>query len=91
MLLNRWVETEADCTLALSLDAGYVKAYLRRATARVEMGKVGSAERGEWWAFCELELARKVFFLKKLPLKCIFISLMFEEEGNIIFVVVNLS
>ncbi|XP_026692057.2 RNA polymerase II-associated protein 3 [Ciona intestinalis] len=41
--LQKFIETEADCTLSLSLDPAYTKAYLRRGSARVAMGKVGSA------------------------------------------------
>jgi len=41
--LKRFVESEADCTLALSHYPAYVKAYLRRGSARVALGKVDSA------------------------------------------------
>ena len=42
-----YVESEADCTLSLSLDPAYVKAYLRRGAARNALGKVESAVRGK--------------------------------------------
>ena len=45
-IFQRWVECEADCTLSLSLDSGYVKSYFRRAMARVQMGKISSAQKG---------------------------------------------
>lgn len=35
--MKDWSKAEADCSLALSLDESYVKAYLRRGTARKEM------------------------------------------------------
>lgn len=41
--LEKYVETEVDCTLALSLDPTYTKAYLRRGTARLALNKVESA------------------------------------------------
>ena len=41
--LKQFVESEADCTLALSHDPAYIKAYLRRGSARVALGKVESA------------------------------------------------
>lgn len=43
--LKKYFETEADCTLALSLDPTYTKAYLRRGIARAELGKVSSANK----------------------------------------------
>ena len=42
----RYIETEVDCTLALSLDPTYTKAYLRRGTARLALNKVESAVKG---------------------------------------------
>ena len=41
-----YVECETDSTLALSLDPVYVKAYLRRGSARKALGKVESAIKG---------------------------------------------
>ncbi|XP_039249953.2 RNA polymerase II-associated protein 3-like [Styela clava] len=43
--LKKYAETEADCTLALSLDPTYTKAYLRRGTARVALAKLSSARK----------------------------------------------
>ena len=43
--LKKFVQSEADCTLALSQDSANVKAYLRRGTARVALGKVESARK----------------------------------------------
>lgn len=43
LMLKKHAETEADCTLALSLDPSYTKAYLRRGAARVALGKTSSA------------------------------------------------
>lgn len=46
MLLYRFTEAEEDCSLALALDSSYVKAYYRRATARVKLGKLQEAKLG---------------------------------------------
>lgn len=35
----RYIAAEADCNRSLKLDAGYIKAYLRRATACINLGK----------------------------------------------------
>ncbi|XP_053628951.1 RNA polymerase II-associated protein 3 isoform X1 [Cherax quadricarinatus] len=37
--LKKYTAAEADCNKCLKLDAGYIKAYLRRATSRVNLGK----------------------------------------------------
>ena len=42
----RYAAAEQDCTLALELDATYVKAWLRRATARTLLDKLKAAEEG---------------------------------------------
>ena len=39
-------EAEKDCSLALALDDSYIKAYYRRATARVKLGKLEDAKLG---------------------------------------------
>ena len=51
-----WSEAEADCTLALSFDPKYVKAYARRAHARLAQRKISAALEGTppsgasvWW------------------------------------------
>lgn len=43
--LKKYSEAETDCTLTLSLDPSYTKAYLRRGTARVALGKTTSARK----------------------------------------------
>jgi tetratricopeptide (TPR) repeat protein len=41
---NRYAQAEVDCTVALALDANYPKAYHRRATARLNLGKLEEAK-----------------------------------------------
>ena len=45
--LGRFEEAEADCTEAIIRDDEYVKAYSRRATARMRLKKAEEALRGE--------------------------------------------
>ena len=45
-LFGRYEDAEKDCCLALALDDSYVKAYFRRATARVKLGKLEEAKLG---------------------------------------------
>ena len=45
--LLRFAVAEEDCTLSLSLDQTYLKAWLRRATAREKLGKLVEAQQGE--------------------------------------------
>lgn len=45
LLLKKYSEAETDCALTLSLDPSYIKAYLRRGTARVALGKTTSARK----------------------------------------------
>jgi tetratricopeptide (TPR) repeat protein len=40
---QRYGACEADCTLAIQLDKNYLKAYYRRALARIELGKIEQA------------------------------------------------
>lgn len=40
---QRYGACEADCTLAIQLDGNYLKAYYRRALARIQLGKVEQA------------------------------------------------
>jgi len=40
---QRYGACEADCTLAIQLDQNYLKAYYRRALARIEMNKIDQA------------------------------------------------
>lgn len=42
----RYKEAEEDCTKAISLDSTYSKAFARRATARVTLGKLEEAKQG---------------------------------------------
>ncbi len=42
----RYKEAEEDCTKAISLDNTYSKAFARRATARVALGKLQEAKQG---------------------------------------------
>ena len=44
ILLVRYAAAEADCNQALSLDASYTKAFLRRGAARFQLGRVQEAE-----------------------------------------------
>ena len=41
-----YAEAEKDCSLALALDDSYVKAYYRRATARVKLQRLDDAKLG---------------------------------------------
>lgn len=41
-----YAEAEKDCSLSLALDDSYVKAYYRRATARVKLQKQDDAKLG---------------------------------------------
>lgn len=43
-VLYRFEEAEADCTTALQLDARFLKAYYRRATARLSLRKLSGAK-----------------------------------------------
>lgn len=45
-LMPRYAAAESDCSVALALDDGYVKAYLRRGTARTKLGKLKEAREG---------------------------------------------
>lgn len=42
----RYEEAEQDCTQALLLDASYCKAFARRGSARVALGKLEEAVQG---------------------------------------------
>ena len=42
--LRRYGAAEADCNQSLSLDASYTKAFLRRAAARFQLGRIQEAE-----------------------------------------------
>ena len=44
LFIYRYGAAEADCSQALSLDASYTKAYLRRGAARFQLGRVKEAE-----------------------------------------------
>jgi len=43
MCCVRFAAAEKDCSLALALDDGYLKAYLRRGTARIRLGNLEEA------------------------------------------------
>lgn len=43
---RRYQEAEEDCTKAIYLDRTYSKAFARRATARVALGKLEEAKQG---------------------------------------------
>ena len=45
-LSHRFTVAEEDCSLSLSLDQTYLKAWLRRATAREKLGKLADAKQG---------------------------------------------
>ena len=55
---RRYAEAEADCTLALSIDSTYVKAYQRRASARTGQGKYDLAI-GDYEQILKLEPSNK--------------------------------
>ena len=44
--IHRWAEAEKDCTMALSFDNKYVKAFARRAHARLSQKKISAALEG---------------------------------------------
>uniref|UniRef100_A0A3P8WIK9 Uncharacterized protein n=1 Tax=Cynoglossus semilaevis TaxID=244447 RepID=A0A3P8WIK9_CYNSE len=44
--LEKYKEAEEDCTKAIHLDSTYSKAFARRGTARVALGKVEEAREG---------------------------------------------
>ena len=44
--VGRFAVAEEDCTLALGLDSSYVKAYLRRGTARCRLSKFAQGRLG---------------------------------------------
>lgn len=48
LLRTRYAAAESDCSMALVLDDSYVKAYLRRGTARAKLGKLAEALEGKF-------------------------------------------
>lgn len=46
IVLHRFQKAEKDCTKAIFLDSTYCKAFARRATARVALGKLKGAKQG---------------------------------------------
>lgn len=46
MCVHRYGAAEKDCSVALALDGGYVKAFLRRGTAREKLGRFKEAKQG---------------------------------------------
>lgn len=42
----RYAAAESDCSIVLALDDRYLKAYLRRGTARLKLGKTDEARTG---------------------------------------------
>lgn len=61
------MEAEEDCTIAISLDSTYSKAFARRATARVALGKLQEAKQG---AFYKSKLPSEVEY-KQLQFACL--------------------
>lgn len=45
-VLGRYAEAEEDCTKAVGLDSTYSKAFARRGTARVALGRLSDAKAG---------------------------------------------
>ncbi len=56
---HRYTSAESDCSLALTLDDRYLKAYLRRGTARLKLGRVDEA-RDDFTAALRLERGNKI-------------------------------
>ena len=44
---HRYGAAERDCSVSLALDGSYVKAYLRRGTARMKLGRMTDARKGQ--------------------------------------------
>ena len=50
--LKMWAEAEQDCDTALQHDPAFVKAHVRRAAARLELGKADAALQVRSRAYC---------------------------------------
>lgn len=59
----RYAAAESDCSLAIALDDSYVKAYLRRGTARTKLGKLKEAKEGQSVSHGGMEDVTCVIFL----------------------------
>ena len=62
----RYAAAESDCSLAIALDDSYVKAYLRRGTARAKLGKLKEAKEGQSVGHGGVEGIMCVFFLLQI-------------------------
>ncbi len=56
---HRYTSAESNCSLALTLDDRYLKAYLRRGTARLKLGRVKEA-RDDFTVALRLEPGNKI-------------------------------
>jgi tetratricopeptide (TPR) repeat protein len=79
---NRYAQAEVDCTVALALDANYPKAYHRRATARLNLGKLEEAKQ-DFEQLLRLEPTSK---LAQIEINKIENAL---EKSNLVFPVVK--
>lgn len=67
--MQMWQDAETDCTEALKLQPGFVKAYMRRAKARMQLKNLKGAMEdldellAEVWAPCLAAFARCIHFL----------------------------
>ena len=57
--LHRYGSAESDCSLALTLDGSYLKAFLRRGTARLKLGRPEEA-REDFQSALKLEPGNKL-------------------------------
>ncbi len=56
---HRYASAESNCSLALTLDDRYLKAYLRRGTARLKLGRIEEA-RDDFTVALRLEPGNKI-------------------------------
>lgn len=68
--LDRFAEAEEDCTKAIALDSSYFKAFARRGTARLALGKLSEAK-ADFEQLLKLEPGNKqaINELKKLDME----------------------
>ncbi|KAH9508832.1 RNA polymerase II-associated protein 3 [Bulinus truncatus] len=89
---NKFAECEADCTLSLSQNPLYVKPYLRRASARSNLGKLAEAvedfqrvvelEPNNEQAKSEIERLQKEILKQQIQQYCDFIGIKTDADGR---------